>query len=103
VPWQPPEIWADLSDMLLNQILTRIDNGLPDDERYSDATAAKGRAAWRVVAEMAEKTEAQAKAIIKAWIKSGTLERREYHSETERKALQGLWVNASKRPGTVYE
>ena len=40
--------------------------------------------------------------MIKAWIKSGTLERREYHSETERKDFQGLWVNAANRPGNTW-
>ena len=48
------------------------------------------------------KTEGQAKEMIKAWIKSGTLERREYHSETERKDFQGLWVNAANRPGNTW-
>jgi len=101
-PWSPPEVWADLSNATLNQILDKIDAGLPDGERYTDGAAAKARAAWRIVVDTTNKTEGQAKEMIKAWIKSGTLERREYHSETERKDFQGLWVNAANRPGNTW-
>ena len=102
-PWQPPEMFADLSDSLLNQILDKIDAGLPDGDRYSDSAAAKAKAAWRVVTLLApHKTEGQAKQIIKAWLKSGLLEREEYHNEAERKDRMGLRVNAAKRPGTTY-
>jgi hypothetical protein len=71
-------------------------------ERYTDGAAARARAAWRIVVDTTNKTEGQAKEMIKAWIKSGTLERREYHSETERKDFQGLWVNAANRPGNTW-
>jgi hypothetical protein len=102
-PWKPPEIWSDLSDATLNQILDKIEAGLPNNERYSAGGAAKGRAAWRVIADMVDKTEEQAKEMIRAWLKTGVLEQREYHSDNERKDFQGLWVSATKRPGTVYE
>jgi AAA domain/Primase C terminal 2 (PriCT-2)/RepB DNA-primase N-terminal domain len=101
-PWSPPQVWADLSNATLNQILDKIDAGLPDGERYTDGAAAKARAAWRIVVATTNKTEGQAKEMIKAWIKSGTLERREYRSETERKDVQGLWVNAANRPGNTW-
>jgi hypothetical protein len=101
-PWHPPDTWADLSDALLNQILDKIDEGVPGGERYTDGRAAKDRAAWRVVAAMApNKTEEQAKAIIRKWVDTGVLEHETYRSERERKDFQGLRVNATKRPGTV--
>jgi hypothetical protein len=99
-PWTPPELWANMSVPLLNQILTKINDGLPDGDRYTDASAATDRAAWRVVTELAPaKAEGPARNIIKEWVKNGVLERYTYHSESERKDRNGLRVNDSKRPG----
>jgi hypothetical protein len=70
-PWQPPDTWADLSVELLNAILTKIDEGLPDGSRYSDAPRAEERAAWKLVVEIAPgKTEGQAREIIRTWSKT---------------------------------
>jgi hypothetical protein len=103
-PWKPPSLWADLSDALLNRILDKIDGGLPGGERYSDAAAAKGRAAWQIVLDLApQKTEHQAKEIVRQWLKNGVLEKREYHSESERKERQGLFVNDARRPGSAHD
>jgi hypothetical protein len=94
-------MWSDLSNSVLNRILDKIDEGLPGGERYTDGTAAKERAAWPIVINFAHKTERQAKAMIRVWLKSGVLERRSYHSEAKRKDVKGLWINAAKRPGTT--
>jgi hypothetical protein len=94
-PWNPPETWADLSSDLLNKILTAIDSGLPDGNRYSDSHNAKER----VVTEHApQKTEAQAREIIKTWVKNGVLEHEEYTNPITRHEVKGLKVNATKRP-----
>jgi hypothetical protein len=99
-PWNPPDTWADLSYGLLNQILTAIDAGLPDGNRYTDTPSAGGRAAWKVVLEHApDKSEAQAREIIRTWVKNGVLESREYDNPVTRKPVNGLWLNATKRPG----
>ena len=69
------------------------------NSRYSSGNAAKHRAAWKVVLRHAEgKSEAQAKDIIKAWLKSGTLFNERYEDKAARKELDGLRVNATKRP-----
>jgi AAA domain/CHC2 zinc finger len=103
-PWTPPEIWADLPDATLLKILDKIEEGPSEGERYTHASGAKKRAAWRVIVEtVPQKPEAQAREIIAAWVRSGLLEARDYHSATERKDVGGLWVNAVKRPGTVQE
>ena len=44
------------------------------------------------------KSEAQAKDIIKAWLKSGTLFNERYEDKAARKELDGLRVNATIRP-----
>jgi hypothetical protein len=97
--WMPPDTWQGISGHLANLILTEIAAGLPDGAKYSAAKSATDRAAWRVVLKHgAEKTEAQARIIIKQWLKSGVLEEFTYHDETQRKPLKGLRVNNAKRP-----
>jgi hypothetical protein len=99
VPWTPPDGWAGMTDLLLNQILSDIDAGMPDGNRYSDAPKVTDRAAWRVVVKHApDKSEGAARQMIKAWTKSGLLVRKEYENSTTRKTVKGLWVDNSKRP-----
>jgi hypothetical protein len=89
-----------LDSALLNRILTEIDEGFPDGSRYTDTPAAKNKGAWNVFLKHApNKTEAQAREVIKTWVRNGVLEAREYHNPTERKDRMGLYVNPEKRPG----
>ena len=98
-PWTPPDIWTGLSVHLLNKVLTAIDAGLPDGNRYTDAPNATDRAAWRVVVEHAPtKTEGQAREVIKTWLKNGVLIRHDYDNPATRKPVKGLWANPTKRP-----
>ena len=98
-PWVPPDIWTDLSIDVLNRILTVIDNGLPDGNRYSDARSATDRAAWKVIVQHAsDKTEAQAREVIKTWVKNGVLVRYSYDNPVTRKTVSGLRVDPTKRP-----
>jgi hypothetical protein len=99
VPWQAPEIWNDLTIDLLNHAPTKIDAGLPDGNRYTDAPKAEERAAWRVIVDLAPtKSEAQARKVIKTWIGTGLLIRREYDNPVTRKKVHGLFVDHLKRP-----
>ena len=67
--------------------------------RYSSSATAKDRAAWKVVVKhLPEKLEPQAKEIIKAWLKSGTLYEDDYHDAKRGEDVKGLFVNAAKRP-----
>jgi hypothetical protein len=98
-PWTPPEIWADLDADMQNAILDTIEAGLPSGSRYSDGSTAKDRAAWRVVIKHApDKNEAQAREIIKTWVKSGVLETQEYEDPVRRETVKGLFVVEEKRP-----
>jgi hypothetical protein len=98
-PWLPPDTWAGLDHPILNRILDAIEHGLPNGSRYSPASKAEHRAAWRVVVEHApEKTEKQAREIIRTWVKSGTLYTDVYEDPEQRKLRAGLRVNATKRP-----
>ena len=98
-PWTPPDVWEDLDAARINRILDKIDAGLADGRRYSDASRAEDRAAWKVVVdEMPEKTEAQAREIIKTWVKNGLLERKKYEDPVQRREQSGLFVCSAKRP-----
>jgi hypothetical protein len=97
-PWTPPDVWAGLDNALLNRVLTDIDAGLPDGNRYSNASNAGQRAAWRVIAKHAPgKSEAAARAVIAAWIRTGLLYSQKYKNP-ESKFVFGLHVDPSKRP-----
>jgi AAA domain len=98
--WQPPDTWGALDAPLLNRILDDLEAGLPRGSRYSAAPkAGDDRAAWRVVVRHAQdKTEAQAREIIRAWLKSGTLYAEDYEDPDQRKTRAGLRVNPTKRP-----
>jgi hypothetical protein len=99
-PWQPPKTWAGLGSALLNRILDSIETGCPDGtSRYSASSAAKDRAAWKVIVQHApDRTEKQARDILKMWLKTGTLFTQEYEDAAARKSALGLCVNPMKRP-----
>ncbi len=105
-PWTPPATWEGLSTSLLNRILDEISagvldkNGEPTRERYSGSPSAKKRGAFLVVLKNApEKSEAQAREVIKTWVKNGLLVSKDYEDPVQRKDLTGLYVDDSKRPG----
>jgi DNA polymerase len=99
--WTPPEVWDGLSNDVIDRILNEIDGGMPDGNRYSAASSARDRAAWRVVVKhVADKTESQAREIIKTWVTNGVLvERDDYENpKTRKKNVTGVAVNPEKRP-----
>jgi hypothetical protein len=98
-PWTPPETWAGLSTVALNAALTEIDAGLANGHRYSDANAARDRAAWTVVQHHCpDKTEPQCREIIRTWVKNGVLYKDDYEDPIKREPCKGLRLDASKRP-----
>lgn len=98
-PWSPPATWDYLSTDLLNQMLSAIDAGLCDGSKYTDAPNAGERAAWRVVTQFApNKTEGQAREIIRTWVRNGVLVKTEYKNPQTRKSAKGFVVDAEKRP-----
>ena len=96
--WNPPDLFQNLSNITWNEILTEIDKGLPNGQLYSDHGKATDRAAWRVVVRHTDRTEPQARQIIKAWVKAGTLYHDTFHDSNAGKDKQGLRVQPAKRP-----
>jgi hypothetical protein len=97
--WQPPNIWQGIDDDVVSKILTDIEKGLEDGNRYTDTPTAKERAAWPVVVRHAKIDEGPAREIIKAWLKTGMLYREDYQNPTTRKSVSGLRVDQTKKPG----
>jgi AAA domain len=98
-PWTPPGTWEGLSNRLCNEILTAIDKGLDDGRRYTNHNTTEELAAWTVVAEHAkEKTEKQAREVVRTWVKNGVLVVKDYMNPMSRHKAKGLWVNPAKRP-----
>jgi hypothetical protein len=96
--WVPPDAWQGLDASRINQILDWIEAGMPDGNRYSADGNAKKRAAWQVVLDVVpEKSEAQAREIIKTWVKTGLLVVREYQNPADFKKAKGLYVDPAKR------
>jgi hypothetical protein len=98
-PWEPPKLWEGLSSATLNAVLTDIDAGMPDGQRYSSAPKAGKRAAWAVVKKHCpDRTEGQCREIVKSWVKNGVLYNEDYDDPVERKPRKGLRLDATKRP-----
>jgi AAA domain len=99
-PWEPPDLWKGLSTVTLNLILTEIEQGMPNGRLFSDHPQAIDRAAWQVVQKyLPNLTAAQAREIIRTWVKNGVLYQVVYHDVQDQKDRKGLRVNAGKRPG----
>jgi hypothetical protein len=102
--WTPPSTWAGLSNVIINQALDVIDTGMENGQRWSSASAAGERHAWRAVQKHCpEKSEAQCREIVNAWVKAGVLYTDDYYDEVERKTRKGLRVNAAKRPSSCHQ
>jgi hypothetical protein len=97
-PWKPPKLWEGLTAETLNAVLTEIDAGMPNGQRFSSAGPARDRAAWRVVQKHCDRTEAQCREIIRIWLKNGVLYEANYDDPIERKPRKGLHLDATKRP-----
>jgi hypothetical protein len=101
-PWTPPDTWADISTATINAILTEIDRGLANGQRYSDAAKADERAAWKLVKHHCpQKTEGQCRQIVKTWVKKGVLRSEPYDDPVRREPAKGLRLDTSKMPGPV--
>jgi hypothetical protein len=90
--WVPPDVMGAISDEKMDEILDRINEGLPDGVRYTHAGSAKTRAAWKVVVDVVPSVmEEQAREIINTWVKNGVLVSNTYHNSKVRKDEDGLW------------
>jgi len=89
--WQPPSLFAGLSEADLNKVLAKLAAELPNGQRYSTAPRATERAAWNAVKEQfPHLDEAHCRAIISKWHKSGLFIIDEYDDPITRKKSQAI-------------
>jgi hypothetical protein len=102
-PWSPPTAFAGVDEAMVNLILNDIEKGPDSNHRYSNAPAADDdKQAWRVVKEhCSDKSEAQCRRVIAAWIETGLLYTKKYRDPERRRMVGGLCVNNDKRPGST--
>jgi hypothetical protein len=99
-PWIPPATWGGASYAQLNDILTEIDKGLADGGLFSNLPRVGDRAAHLVVQKhLPDKTEGQAREIVRTWIKNRVLYYDDYQDQAARKSRKGLRLDPTKRPG----
>jgi ribosomal silencing factor RsfS len=92
--WIPPDVMFGLSNKQVVEILNKIREGMEDGRRYTHATNAKTRAAWKVVVDVVPAlNEKQAREIIKTWMKEKVLVLKTYRNEKDRKDEEGLRRN----------
>jgi hypothetical protein len=97
--WYPPKTWDGVSNAELNAALDEIAAGLPNGQRYSNASKATDRAAWLAIARHCpNRTEGQAREMVKTWIRNGVLVVEDYDDPVARKLQKGLSVCHGKRP-----
>jgi hypothetical protein len=96
--WTPPDAWKGITVAIANEILDTIDAGLSDGERYTDHGGGNRSASNAVKSHAPDKTDPEAKTIIKKWLETGVLERRKYESPAQRRERWGLFVNHVRRP-----
>lgn len=95
--WEPPSPWAEFPMSMVTRILDRLSKGPGNGEQYYLTGGTSERWAGHVIIEEAAKTEAQAKAILAAWKKSGLIEPTQYpNPKDSSKKSQGLKVNQAK-------
>jgi hypothetical protein len=89
--WTPAPLFDGLSSADLNCVLRKLGAGVGDGRRYSLASAAKDRAAWRAVQEQfPELAEARCRVIIAAWQKNKLFEVGEYDDPVRREKATGI-------------
>lgn len=99
IPWHPPKTWDGISAAQLNAALDELETGMPNGQRFSDASSATSRAAWPIVQKHCpDRTERQCRDILRTWIRNGVITIEEYDDAVERKPRKGLRVCHGKRP-----
>ena len=98
VRWMPPDAWGDATPAELNAVLDDIDAGLEGGSRYAPTHPKSPRWAGHVLMNALGWEEERAAKLISVWVKSGTLIVEKYQDQRLRAELNGVRVNASKRP-----
>jgi hypothetical protein len=99
VPWEPPTIWAGVTDQQINEALDIIATP-PAGWLYSPTRQGRNNKRWagQVLVDHLALNEKQAAAMIGVWLKSGLLYKETFQDE-HRNERTGVRVDQTKRPG----
>jgi hypothetical protein len=104
--WYPPDAFKDLPKSKIAEIFAELRKEPAEGEFYlSNPKANEEWAGWPI-AKLAGKEKGQARRILRAWIKSGTLIEDDYHSPRRRKEIRRITVNEVKAReilGSLYQ
>jgi len=102
--WNPPKAFDGVTIAVACAIIDEIDQGLPSGQCYSASTAAKNRAAWKVVQKhLPDKSPTHCRQIINGWLLTGVLTEETYHNANRGEDERGLLADPAKRPGTTHD
>ncbi|MGO4438556.1 AAA family ATPase [Rhizobium sp. RAF56] len=88
--WQPPSLWLGLDASMQERILSEIEKGMDDGEKYSIAANVGKRCVSNAFAKHdATQSKADARLIVKEFIKGGLL-REDIYENGDRKKVKGL-------------
>ena len=96
VTYQLPDQWAGMTDRVVNDILTLINTGPEEGEHWSIRVQDKSRWVGNVITGYVfqdsanNKSDAQAKSILREWMQNGLIEEIEYRSASQRKDKKGV-------------
>lgn len=95
-----PDEWGGMTEQAVNSILRIIAGGLTDDDGHQEYYSMRPQDGQRWAGHVImgykfsnpehAKTDAQAKLILKRWLKEGLIEEGEYRSEKQRKDRKGI-------------
>ena len=105
VSWQPPSLWASHTGEDLNAALDRIAEGPKPDQFYAPTKRGRSSDRWvgRVLMDMLEIEETQAKQMVVKWLETGLLKVDTFRCPDLRKPVDGVFVDDSKRPSRHAE
>jgi len=96
ISYKLPDQWVGMTDRVVNDMLALIDQGPEDGEHWSMRPQDKARWAGHVIAGYTfkdsanNKSDAQAKTILKEWMANGLIEEIDYRSSGQRKDRKGV-------------
>lgn len=99
--WEPPDVWASMTDQQANEVLDEIAKGLGSGILYAPSRRGRDASRWagNILVRLFGISDGQANTIIAAWLKNGVLTPATYRCPEQRKDRAGVLVDNSKRPG----
>jgi len=97
-PWSPPDAFDDITPDKARDILLAIDKHLYEGGKWSAQKQSGKRWVGNLITEMVDKSENEAKQIVKTWLDTGVLFEDTYLDEKQRKSRKCVEVDLNLLP-----